>query len=419
VKAPPNTSRLRGRILCPARDRPSLTWIEDGIIEIDDQGIIRSIAAATAEDTLPQTHPGAALLPGMVDTHVHFPQTRVLGSASGPLLDWLRATVFPEEAKFADAAYATAVADEFCAAMIAQGTTTASIFASPHPEATDILFATLARLGLRGQLGLTLMDRGAPPENLLEGSAAIAACEALCERWHGHDRGRLRFCVTPRFALSCSPPLLRAAADLAERRGLTVQTHLAENDEELRATAATFPGAADYLAVYEDHGLVGERSLFAHCIYLEDSAWDRLAAGRACVAHCPDSNFFLGSGVMPLHAATSRGIRVGLGTDVGAGRTFSVRRVAARAYDAALLSGARATPESLLWLATRGGALALGLEDQIGLLEPGFDADLIAVDLPDTSDPRDPIDALLFNLDAGPVRATYVRGRRLDDDTPG
>jgi len=382
------------------------------VITVDERGSIVSIEAASPDELVPETHPGTVLLPGLVDTHVHYPQTRVLGSASGPLLDWLKATVFPEEAKFADSDYATAVALEFSAAMIAQGTTTASIYGSPHPAATEILFATLARLGLRAQLGLTLMDRGAPPENLLAAGPALTACEGLIERWHGHDDDRLRFCVTPRFALSCTPQLLRGAADLANAHGLSLQTHLAENDAELRATAAAFPDAADYLEVYESHGLVGERSLFAHCIHLSEGNWDRLAERRACVAHCPDSNFFLGSGVMPLQAATSRGVRVGLGTDVGAGRTFSLRRVAARAYDAALLRGAPTSPEALLWLATRGGAEALGLGDRVGLLEPGFDADLCAIDLPAPSS-RDPLDALLFNLDAGPVRATYVRGRRL------
>ncbi len=413
VSSSPATRRLRGRVLSPARNRPALEWIDDGVITVDDRGSIVAIAAAAPGETLPETHPGAVLLPGLVDTHVHYPQTRVLGSASGPLLDWLEATVFPEEAKFADRDYAKAVALEFAAAMIAQGTTTASIYGSPHPAATDILFATLATLGLRAQLGLTLMDRGAPAANLLAAGPALAACEGLIERWHGHDRDRLRFCVTPRFALSCTPTLLRGAAELAAKHDLPLQTHLAENDAEIRATAAAFPEAADYLDVYDSHGLLGERSLFAHCIHLSDDNWDRLAERRACVAHCPDSNFFLGSGVMPLAAATSRGVRTGLGTDVGAGRTFSLRRVAARAYDAALLSGSPTTPEALLWLATRGGAEALGLGDRIGLLEPGFDADLCAVDMPPGASARDPLDALLFNLDAGPVRATYVRGRRL------
>ncbi len=397
----------------PARDSPTLRWIDDGVLTIDSEGTILSIEAASADLDLPESHPGAVLMPGLVDTHVHYPQTRVRGSASGPLLEWLRATVFPEEAKFADPVYAAAVAEEFCSAMIRQGTTTASIFGSPHPKATDLLFATLARRGLRAHLGLTLMDRGAPPQNLLEGTSAIAACEALIERWHLHDRGRLHFTVTPRFALSCTPKLLRDAALLALRHDLKLQTHLAENDEELRATAASFPDAADYLDVYRAHGLLSERSLFAHCIHLSDNAWDRLASSQAAIAHCPDSNFFLGSGVMSLKAATSRKMRIGLGSDIGAGRTFSLRRVAARAYDAALIDGSPTDAQALLWYATRGGALALGLGETIGLLEAGFDADLVALQRPPEGDSRDPLDALLFDLDAAPVLATYVRGRRL------
>ncbi|MFP2906045.1 amidohydrolase family protein, partial [Pyxidicoccus sp. 3LFB2] len=235
----------------------------------------------------------------------------------------------------------------------------------------------------------------------------------LIERWHGHDAGRLRFCVTPRFALSCTSELMRGAARLAERHGLWMQTHLSENPEELRATAAAFPTAKDYLGVYEDHGLVGSRSLFAHCIHLSEGEWERMAHRNVAVAHCPDSNFFLGSGCMPLRKATERGLRVGLGTDMGAGRTFSLRRVAASAYDAALVVQSPVTPEELLWRATAGGALALGLE-RVGRIAPGYEADLVAVDVPGhVSAEAALIDALLFRRDSGPVRATYVRGRQL------
>lgn len=407
------TTTLRGRIWRPSLVDGGGAWLDDGVIEIDAGGVITAIGPAPAGSPIAPSHPGCVLLPGLVDAHVHYPQTRVLGSASGPLLEWLAATVFPEEARFAERAYAEAVAAEFCAALIAQGTTTAAIFGSPHPAATDVLFAALDRAGLRALAGMTLMDRGAPAPNLLAAGPAIAACEALIERWHGHEGGRLRFCVTPRFALSCSPELLRAAGELAARRGLWVQTHLAENRAEIAATAAAFRGSRDYLGVYEDHGLCGERSLFAHCIWLEDDQWDRFAARRATVAHCPDSNFFLGSGCMRVRAPLSRGIRVGLGSDVGAGRTFSLRQVAARAHDAALMVGDAVRPEELLWLATRGGARALGVDDRVGALEVGFEADVIAVELPEHVPEDRRIDGLLFRLDAGPVAATYVRGRRL------
>ncbi|WP_164016447.1 guanine deaminase [Pyxidicoccus trucidator] len=404
---------LRGRVLRPRAEQAGFELLPDALIELDARGRIQAVGPAPADCRVPETHPGTVLLPGFVDTHIHFPQTRMIGSASGPLLTWLERSVFPEEGRFRERAYAEQVAVEFCDALIAQGTTSASIFSSSHPEATDALFAELSRRGLRAMAGLTLMDRGAPPAVLREAPAALEACETLIERWHGHDEGRLRFCVTPRFALSCTSELMRGAGRLAERHGLWMQTHLSENREELRATAAAFPGSADYLGVYEDHGLVGSRSLFAHCIHLSEGEWERMARRNAVVAHCPDSNFFLGSGCMPLRKATERGIRVGLGTDMGAGRTFSLRRVAASAYDAALVLQSPVTPEELLWRATAGGALALGLEG-VGRIAPGYEADLVAVDVPAHVSAQDAlVDALLFRRDAGPVRATYVRGRRL------
>lgn len=404
---------IRGRLLCPRADAAAFDVLDDGLLRLDADGRIAGVTPAPADCTEPETLPGAVWLPGFVDTHVHFPQTRVIGSATGPLLPWLQKTVFPEEARFADRAYAEQVATAFCDALIAQGTTCAAVFSSSDPGATDALFAEMARRGLRGWVGLTLMDRGAPPAVLLEAAAALDAARALVERWHGHD-DRLQFCVTPRFALSCSPALLRGAGELARSLDLPVQTHISENGDEIAATRALFPDAPDYFGVYEAHGLCGPRSLFAHCVWLSDSEWDRLATRGCAVAHCPDSNFFLGSGCMPLAAATQRGVRVGLGTDVGAGRTFSLRRVAARAYDAALITGSPARAESLLWHATLGGARALGLDHRVGRLVPGHEADLVALDVPPGVEDRDELfDALVFRLDAGPVRATYARGRRL------
>jgi guanine deaminase len=405
---------LRGRVLCPRADRPAFEVLEDALVHVGADGRICGVEAAPADCAVAVTRPGAVWLPGFVDTHVHFPQTRVLGSASGPLLDWLATSVFPEEARFVDRAYAAAVAEEFCAALVRHGTTCASVYSSSDPGATEVLFAALDRAGLRGQVGLTLMDRGAPTAVLLAAEPALAACEALAARWHGHDDERLAFCVTPRFALSCTPALLRGAAALADRLDLPVQTHLSENHAELAATAAAFPASADYLAVYADHGLLGPRALFAHCVHLSDGEWDALAAHDCAVSHCPDSNFFLGSGVMPLGAALTRDLRVGLGTDVGAGRTFSLRRVVASAYDAALLSGAAITPEGLLWHATLGGARALRLDDRVGRVAPGFEADLVACDLPAHVETRAALfDALAFRRDDAAVGAVYVRGRCL------
>lgn len=398
---------LRGRLLVPRADGPRFELIEDGLISVSD-GRIDAVIPAPAGCRVPETVPGAVLLPGFVDTHVHCPQTRVRGSATGPLLDWLESTVFPEEARFVVESYAREVAREFCDHLLAHGTTCAAVYSTSDARATDLLFEAMQAAGIAGHVGLTLMDRGAPAAICVDASAALGAAARLIERWHGAD-GRLHFAITPRFALSCTPALLRGAAALAERHGLLVQTHLSENRAEIEAVARTFPEQSDYLAVYAEHGLCGSYSLFAHCVHLHDDAWDRLAAADAAVSHCPDSNFFLGSGCMPLDAPLSRGIRLGLGTDVGAGRTFSLRRVAASAYDAALITGSSASSESLLWYATRGGGDALRLP--FGRFEAGAPADIVAIDVPRlTGAPL--FDALVQRRDDGPVRAVWSAGVR-------
>jgi guanine deaminase len=421
-------THTRGLTLCPDPARRAWRLIDDAVITWSAEGVVRAVETArdyeAREGELPPvTHPGGVWLPGFIDTHVHYPQTQIIGSASGPLLAWLERSVFPEEARFAHEGYAERVAERFCDQLLQQGTTSASIYSSSHPGATDVLFKTLSRRGLRAEAGLTLMDRGAPEALLRPAEEALEACEALVERWHGHDEGRLRFCVTPRFGLSCTPALLRGAGLLARSRGLWVQTHISENPLELEATAAAFPTARDYLAVYEDLGLLHERTLLAHCIWLSEGEWDRLSAARATVTHCPDSNLFLGSGQMPIGEALSRGVRVGLGSDVGAGRSFSLRRAAARAYDASRITGASVTPSELLWLATRGGALATGRGDEVGCVAEGYEADLVCVALPpDLEVPSGLSEGerveliasrLVFCEDWQGVREVRVRGRQV------
>lgn len=403
---------IRGRVLAPHPTARELSLLDDALIEIAQDGRITSVT--NVEDdrscTVPPTWPGTVIVPGFVDAHLHYPQTRVIGSASGPLLPWLQTSVFPEEARFADVDYARAVAEEFCDALIAQGTTLAAIYSSSHPGATQALLEALDRRGLRGITGITLMDRGAPSDVTREAGDALQANAALIERWHGHDGGRLQLSAIVRFAISCSAELMRGAAEQADAHDLIVQTHISENAEEIAATAELFEDSADYLGVYEDHGLASPRLVLAHGVHLTDPEWQAVANQDLALAHCPDSNFFLGSGCMPLRRALDLGIRVGLGSDVGAGRTFSLRRVAASAYDASLIVGAAVGPEELLWLATRGGAQALRQDDTIGCVAAGFDADLVAIDVPPELDKSRLLDALTFRHDAGPVRATLVRG---------
>jgi len=402
----------RGRLLT-ALAGGGTAYLDDALLVVEG-GRIVSVSAWTGRATCPvyDLRP-SVLVPGFVDTHVHFPQTRVIGRAGSPLLEWLDGTVFPEEARFADPAYARAVAGEFVSALAAAGTTTASVYSSSDEQATHLLFEALAASGLRALAGLTLMDQRCPPELLVPRAAALAACGRLADRWHGHDHGRLGFAVTPRFALSCSRALMEDAARFARERGLLVQTHLAEHPAEGTAVLAEHPFAADYLGVYEAVGLLGNRTLFAHAIHLSASEWDRFAAAGARVAHCPDSNFFLGSGRMSLADATGRGITVGLGSDVAAGRSFDLRRAMAYTYDNALCLGHRVTAAELFTMATLGGARALGLDGVVGSLEAGKEADFVALTLPAPAAGESEVLAQVAFAGGVRVERAFVRGKRV------
>ena len=410
---PKTLSQLRGAVLRPSLDTPTFDYVPDVLLTIGSSGRIESFSIPPEDCAIPETQPGAVWMPGFVDTHVHFPQTRVLGRASGPLLEWLDQTIFPEEARFKQYAYAKAVASEFCQSMLSQGTVAASVYSSSDPGATDIIFETFAALGMRGLIGLTLMDQMAPEDVLVDAQTAMDASKRLIEKWHGFDNDRLQFCVTPRFALSCSRALMSAAGALASEYQLPMQTHLSENLAEIEAVAAMYPEASSYLDVYRRFGLLAGRSILAHCVHLSEEEWDIFKSEGCSLSHCPDSNFFLGSGQMPLRHVKARQIEWGLGSDVGAGRTFSLRRVAASAYDTAVMTESQTSPEELLWSACRGGAEVLGLSEQTGAVEAGFFADLVAIDVPEQHRSQAHIfDALLFQHDHSGVDATYLAGRR-------
>ncbi|HMV65583.1 MAG TPA: amidohydrolase family protein, partial [Myxococcota bacterium] len=352
-----------------AADGPDqLRWVPDAWVAWDELGRLTDVAPWDGQPYDEDLRPHV-LTAGFVDGHVHFPQARIVGSASGPLLDWLARSTFPEEERFADPAHAARVATWFCRRMAASGTTLAFVYGSVHPRAADRLFRELAETGLRAIAGPVLMDEGGPDALMLGPDPALAALEALGARWHGYD-GRLRVAAIPRFGLSCSADMMRRAGDLARERGWWVSTHLSENPDEVRATCEKF-GAPDYLSVYEDAGLVHERCVLAHCIHPTGDEWSRMAAARVVVAHCPDSNDFLGSGGMPVARVLDRGLPLVLGTDVAAGRSQRVPRIASSAHDNALRQGRRVSPVRWLWAATRGGAMALG-EERLGALAPGF-----------------------------------------------
>jgi guanine deaminase len=402
---------LRARLLTPRSKGAGLTFLDDALVRVEGGRVVSVEASTSANAAGARDLRPLVLMPGFVDAHVHFPQTRIIGSATGPLLDWLERTVFPEEARFAVEAYAVEVAGEFTRALARAGTTTSAIFSSSSETATDALFAALDRAGLRAFAGLTLMDQRCPDSVRVDAASAMRAAGRLADRWDGHDRGRLRFAVTPRFALSCSRALLDAAGRFARERDLWVQTHIAENEREGEETLSAHPFASDYLDVYESTGLVGPRTMLAHAVHLSASEWDRVAARRARIAHCPDSNFFLGSGRMRVSEASRRGVRVALGSDVGAGRSFSIRRAVLHAYDNALCLGDELAPAALLRMATLGGAEALDLGDVVGSIEPEKEADLVALRLPAHARTEAEVVAAIAFADDTEVEATWVRGR--------
>ena len=329
------------------------------------------------------------LLPGFIDTHVHYPQVGVVGAMGLTLLDWLRERTLPEEARLADTEYARVVARRFLRALARNGTTTALVFGAHQPGAQGAFFEEAEASGLRITSGLVLGDRLLRPDLEADPETCFAESEALINTWH--QRGRLRYAVTPRFSLSCSEGVLEAAGSLLRAHpNVRFQTHLNESPAEIATVAELFPWARDYLETYERFGLVGERSLFAHNVHVTNDELGRLGAARAAVAHCPSSNMFIGSGLFPLRRHLERGIRVALGSDVGGGTGFSLFKEGLMSYQGQMLLSSSHTdgfplgPAHLLYLATRAGALALGL-DELGDLTPGRQADLLLLRPPENS----------------------------------
>ena len=399
---------------------------EDGVLVVEDGHVV---AVGDAETRLREYDnaelidlTGKLIVPGFVDCHVHFPQLDIVGSYGEQLLDWLTKYAYPAEMQFADADYAREVAGVFLDELLANGTTTALVFGTVHPHSADAIFEAASARGMRLIAGKVLMDRGCPDDLRDDPDSAYADSKALIERWHGE--GRLGYAITPRFALTSSDDQLAAAGRLAaEFPDVWVHTHLAENKTEIEEIARLFPDRKSYLDVYDHHGLVRERSVFAHCLHMHDDDRQTMSARGSAAAFCPTSNLFLGSGLFDLRAFREAGIRCGLGTDVGGGTSLSMLRTASEAYKVLHLQDQSLPADRALWLATLGAAEALYLDDKIGNFEPGKEADFVVIDPAATrmtarrSERADTILEELFALltlgDDRHIAATYVAGEKV------
>jgi guanine deaminase len=428
---------LRARILSPLADGGTLDEA-DGLVIVDEAGRITYAgavarrpdgAALGVADTVDLR--GWVLLPGMVDLHAHLPQLPNAGLGAGlDLLTWLQNYAFPRERAFsADVARATAPAT--WRAFAAAGTTTALVYGAVFAASLDAAFEAAEAHGIRLILGKVMMDRNTydetiDPSSILERS--LRESLDLCERWHLRDDGRLRYAFTPRFAVSCSMDMLRESAAAARSTGAYWQTHVSEDRGEIAEVARLFPDALDYVDVYDRAGGLGERTVLAHAIHLSDRELGRLVETGTHVAHCPASNLFIASGVMPLGRYLEAGLSVGLGSDVSGGpdlSIFSAMRVAFYAWNVLRVEreGTSMVPGPFHWLrmGTLDGARALGIDDAVGSLEAGKEADLIAVDpsfvapVPGETDAaaEDLMSRLIFRAHPDMVRAAWVRGRAL------
>lgn len=432
--APPFT--LRARLLSPTADGGLLDEL-DGMLEVDASGRIDRIGRWGADDPAPagvvDLRP-MVLLPGLVDLHAHLPQLPNAGLGSGlDLLTWLDRYIFPLEQAY-DRSVAERQAPAAFRAFAAAGTTTLVAYAALWPDSTDAAFAAAEAHGIRAVIGKVMMDRltydrEIDPTEILETS--LRQSDELASRWHGRDGGRLQYAFTPRFAVSCSAEMLRESARLAADHGAYWQTHLSEDEGEIGEVRRLFPDARDYLDVYDRAGGLGARTILAHAIHLSEREVARLVESGAGVAHCPASNLFLSSGLMPLATYRGAGMRVGLGSDVAAGpevSLFTVMRAGAVTQRVVELAGRAsradaARPVDWLRLGTLDGARVLGLGDVIGSIEVGKEADLIAVDprlttpLPGDEPPiasaDDILSRLIFRPHPNMVRGAWVRGRLL------
>lgn len=405
---------------CPKQD---FQYLEDGLLVTRNEKIEFIGDYKTHVNQYPDVkitdYTSKLLLPGFIDSHLHFPQTEMLASFGEQLLDWLTDYTFPVERKFADSAYAQHIAKIFIRQLHRHGTTTGMVYSTVHKQAAEALFQEALEHNMLLIAGKVCMDRHCPtwlqdtPQSAQQDSAT------LIETWH--NTGRLKYAITPRFAPTSSAEQLHALGELAQQYpDVYIQTHLSENHREIAWVKELFPQRKNYLDVYDHYGLLRKGAVFGHGIHLEQDEWQRLQESQASIAFCPTSNLFLGSGLFDLAKAEQQNVPVMLATDVGGGTSFSMLKTMGEAYKICQLKGNQMDPMHGLYLMTQGAALGLDLEDKIGNLNPGTDADFVILD-PDFDElsslrfehkrsPQDIIFALSMLADDRAITATYVAG---------
>jgi guanine deaminase len=412
------------------QESETVRYFPDGLL-ILEKGKIKAIGDyQTLRSQYPHLeitdYSGKLILPGFIDLHIHCPQTEMIASYGEQLLEWLEKYVFPVEQKFQDPEYAATISNFFLDELLRNGTTTAVILTTIFPQSVDALFTAAKERKMRIIAGQMLMSRHAPDFLLNAPQTAYEQTQSLIQKWHHQDR--LLYAITPRFAPTSTPEELELAGSFSQYPDLYIHTHLSENIKEIAWIKQLFPQASDYLNVYEQFGLVTERSIFAHGIYLSDSELQRLSESQSAIAFCPTSNLFLGSGLFNLNKTQSQSspIPVGLATDVGAGTSFSLLKTMGDAYKVLQLQGQSLSPFQAFYLSTLGAAQALHLADKIGNFEPGKEADFIIINPSATplmklrnQNPMPPenlsqLADLLFTLmilgDDRNIEATYILG---------
>ncbi|MGQ5907829.1 guanine deaminase [Serratia sp. IR-2025] len=384
-----------------------LRHIPDGLLLLNGGVIVWFGSWQQGEALLP---PGFAvteyrdkpIVPGFIDTHIHYPQTEMIAAYGDQLLDWLNNYTFPTESRYGCERHADAMSAFFLRELLSNGTTTALVFGSVHPQSVDALFNQAQTLNMRLIAGKVMMDRHAPQALLETPEQSYRDTRELIERWHG--KGRLGYAITPRFAPTSTPALLAQVQRLREEfPDVWLQTHLSENPQEVAWVKSLFPQSQSYLDVYHRYGMTGGKSVFAHCLHLEEQEWDCLCETRSAIAFCPTSNLFLGSGLFDLQQAWRKRVKLGIGTDVGAGTSFNMLRTLGEAYKVGQLQHYRLSAVEAFYHATLGGARALSLDDKIGNFDVGKEADFVVLDPAVT-----PLQQLRYANSATPAEQGFV-----------